>query len=229
MLAQLAGTGLAVRRVGVDGRGQAASELRRLVASVCPAIEFDLSRLSAAEVGCWLSHLTAWTDFLRNSRRCCCVVIEDDLVLADGFAEAVHTLARQERYDTLFLGTSSKNLSARRGQRIGGIAVREPVGSIYNTWGYVLHRRFIESLLARRPLGIDVPIDHVLGGRRPLIPAAIAVVVPGLVREADWLASKSQIDASALRVDRWALVQDLRRRLLRSRAGDLYSAMFRWR
>ncbi len=229
MLAQLARTGLAVHRVGVDGRGRSASELRRLAAAVCPHIEFDLGRLSGAEVGCWLSHLTAWMDFRRRTRRGCCVVIEDDLVLAEGFAEAVRSLARQDRYDTLFLGTSSKNLSARRAQRIGAIAVREPVGSIYNTWGYVLRRGYIESLLARRPLQIDVPVDHVLGGRRPLIPATIAVVAPELVREADWLASKSQIDASALRVDRWALVQGLRRRLLRSRAGDLYSAMFRWR
>ena len=67
------------------------------------------------------------------------------------------------------------------------------------------------------------------GARRPLIPPSLAVGARKLVREADWLASKSQIHASALRVDRWALVQGLRRRLLRSRAGDLYSAMFRWR
>lgn len=228
MSAQLAGSGLDVRRVGVDGRGKRPAELRARATRQCPELRFDFDRLSGAEIGCWLSHLAAWKAFLHSSQLPCCVVIEDDVVLGAGFADAVRTLACQSRYDIVFLGTSSKNLSATRAQRIGGLALREPVGSIYNTWGYALHRRHIEVLLAPRPAPVDVPIDHVLGGRRTPAPASIAVLSPPIVGEAEWLATQSQIEAPITRIDRWKVVQTLRRRLLRSRAGDLYGALFRW-
>ncbi len=228
MFAQLADSDLHVQRVGVDGRGKGTAGLRALAARECPVLQFDFDRLSGAEIGCWLSHLAAWKAFLRRSRLPCCVVIEDDVVLGTGFPGAVRTLARQTRYDIVFLGTSSKNLSATRAQRIGGLALREPVGSIYNTWAYALHRHYIESLLAGPPMRIDVPIDHVLGGRCAPAPGRIAVLSPPLVGEAEWLARRSQIEAPLTRIDRWKVVQSLRRRLLRSRAGDLYGVLFRW-
>jgi glycosyl transferase family 25 len=226
MMAQLAGTGLRVQRIGIDARGHTPGELERLAVRELPGIRFAFDKLSAAEVGCWLSHLVAWRTFLGCGRSPCGVVIEDDLQLATGFAHTVRAIAQQEHYDAVFFGTSSKNLSRKRVRDVAGLRVREPNGTIFNTWGYALHRRYIEAFFAHCPGRVAVPIDHVLGGSRRQGAPSIAVLQPAIVSEAAWLGARSQIDAGLRRVDRWTVVQRVRRRFLESRVSDLYYAMF---
>ena len=80
-------------------------------------LTFDFDVLSGAEVGCWLSHLTAW-DLLRGRpRETACTVLEDDVLVAPGFAAAIADLERTSTFDVVYLGTSSRNVSERRRTR----------------------------------------------------------------------------------------------------------------
>ena len=99
---------------------------------------------------------------------------------------------------------------------------------IFNTWGYVISRRWVEWFLALDGIEIDLPIDHVLGGRvRALRPRA-GVLQPPVVREDPALGADSQIEPYSFRLDRHRIVASARRRLLGSRLTDLYYQLYRW-
>jgi len=226
MTSQLVRLGLSFERIGVDLRASNASEVAAVVRATFPALDFDLGRLSGAEVGCWLSHLSCWKR-MRDRNAGACTVLEDDLILDDALAEAISTLATQDAFDMVYLGTSSRNLSTRRRTAIGALWAQEPVGAIYNTWGYSMSRGYIERFLAEKRIAIDVPIDHFLGGLAPPLSPRIAVVRPNLVYEHRVLGAASQIEPFTNRVDRWRIVDLVRRRLLSSRISYLYDVVYR--
>ncbi len=230
METQFAALGLAHRRVGFDGRTLAAAAIDRWSRERFGGIAFDFDVLSGAEVGCWLSHLCAW-DLLRASRTLSgCAVVEDDVVLGARFAPAVEALARESPFDLVYLGTSSRNISARRRVRVGEVWVHEPLGAVCNTWGYVVSRAYVERFFATPKPAIALPIDHFLGGHARRARPRIGVLRPAVVTEHPEFGARSQIDphTPVFRLDRWQVVQGLRRRLLGSRVGALYYALYRW-
>ena len=238
MARQLDKLGLAFERVGVDLRHADADGVRREIAACAPGFQFRAKALSNAEIGCWLSHLRAW-DRLRRSGHSVCAVIEDDLRLAPQFGHALHALSAQDRFDLIYLGTSSRNVSQRRFVHCNGLRVHEPVGVILNTWGYVVTRAYVERFFAagpdagrgssKSPRRIRLPIDHFLGGRGGLLRPRIGVLQPAVVEEDPVLGAISQIGPYTRRLDRLHLLQRVRRRVLTSTVGELYySTVYRY-
>jgi hypothetical protein len=54
------------------------------------------------------------------------------------------------------------------------------------------------------------------------------VLQPAVIEEDPWSGARSQIEPTTFRLDRVALVESARRRLLASRAGDLYYKLYRF-
>jgi glycosyl transferase, family 25 len=226
MMAQLEALGVAFERIGIDMRGRTSDEIAAWVEARFPHIRFDFDRLSGPEVGCWLSHLSAWRR-LAEGPHSACTVLEDDLVLGAEFAAAIDALGRQHAFDLVYLGTSSHNLSTRRRTRIGRFWAHAPVGVIYNTWGYTMTRKYAQRLFGNASLRIAMPIDHFLGGNAHPLKPRIAVLRPALVDEDPELGVDSQIEPHTFRIDRWRLVERARRRLLSSRVTQLYYSLYR--
>lgn len=227
MASQLAGFGIEFQRVGVDLRRCSAQAVQDRVAELFPGLQIRSGALSPAEVGCWLSHLSAWR-LLCESGAPSCTVIEDDLQLAPQFAEALAALEGQARYDLIFLGTSSRNISQRRFECIHGLQVHRPVGMICNTWGYVITRDYAERFFGVRQRALKWPIDHFLGGRGASGSPRIAVLQPAVVTEDPVLGLHSQIGPYTRRLDRSPFIEQLRRRLLSSAVSDLYYTLYRY-
>ena len=228
MAAQLGEAAVPFERVGFDGRTRPEHEIDAWCRERFGNLTFDFDVLSGAEVGCWLSHLTAW-DLLRGRpRETACTILEDDVLVAPGFAAAIRDLERVSAFDVVYLGTSSRNVSERRRTRTGSLSLHAPVGTIYNTWGYVVTRAYVERFFATPQPRIALPIDHFLGGRARRARPRIAVLRPALVTEDAGLALRSQIEPHTHRLDRWKMIERTRRRLLSGRLGDLYSALYRW-
>jgi glycosyl transferase family 25 len=221
MTRQLRALGIEAERIGVDLRAATRPQIEARAEALFPQLRFDLERLSGAEVGCWLSHLSAWRSALERGHRAC-PVVEDDLALAPHFGAAIDALRGPHQFDLVYLGTSSRNLSTRRASMIGPVCVHCPVGVIFNTWGYVVSTEYIERFFGAGSRSIKLPIDHFLGGRAPWARPRIAVLRPAAVTEDVSLGHRSQIGPFTRRLDRSRLLQDLRRRLLLSPLGNLY-------
>jgi glycosyl transferase, family 25 len=228
MKSQLAAHSLQYTRVGIDMRKRSAAFITDWAASHFPQFRFDLDRLSGAEVGCWLSHLSAWKSMLARPDTSCCVVIEDDVNLGPDFGDALAALAASTAHDVIYLGTSSHNLSTRRRTRIGRFWAHGPVGAVYNTWAYSISRDYARRAFEGGTMRIDVPIDHFLGGRSSPISARIAVLHPAIVRENVHHGRTSQIGPYTRRLDRWRPVEAVRRWLLSSRISRAYYRLYRF-
>ena len=230
MLRQLATIGVEPLRVGIDLRDATHAGVRRWFDTRFQHLGFDHGVLSNAEIGCWASHLTAWWTLLHTDGARACTVLEDDLLLKPGFGAAIAGLEMQDAFDVVYLGTSSKNISERRRTSIGRLHVHQPVGVIFNTWGYVITRRYAERFFASDGMRIDMPIDHFLGGRARWLKPSIAVLRPAVVTEHPTLGAHSQISpytAAIDRIDRWPAYQKARRALLSSKVSDLYYSLYR--
>ena len=228
MRAQLEALGLAYRRVGVDLRTLARPAVDAWVCEHLPELAFSRG-VSSAEIGCWASHVTAWRALVATPAAAACTVLEDDVVLRPGFAAAIRELSAHPRFDLVFLGTSCRNISARRFVTQGRHALHRPIGTIYNTWGYVVSRAWAERFLAAAPWRIDRPIDHYTGGSRAGAPKpATAVLRPAVVDEHPTLGPASQIGPYTSRIDRSRFVEKARRHLLASRASALYYRLYRF-
>lgn len=229
MARQLEALGLSFDRVGVDMRFVRTGDVDAEVERRFPGLRFDRKALSNAEIGCWLSHLTAWQRLLEQRACTTCTVIEDDLTLGADFADAIAALSRRSAFDLVYLGTSSRNVSQRRRTAIEGFQVHQPVGLILNTWGYSITRSYVERFFAhcgRRR--IRLPIDHVLGGRGERLRPHVGVLQPTVVREDPVLGTASQIGPYTRRIDRSRLVEKLRRRVLASPVSELYYSLYRY-
>lgn len=227
MARQLQGLGLPYERVGVDLRLVRKEHVDAEIAARGVGLRFDRKALSNPEIGCWLSHLTAWQRLL-HSNEATAVVIEDDLILLPDFAQAIKALAQRPAFDVVYLGTSSRNVSQRRYTAIEGVRVHAPVGLILNTWGYSISRGYVERFLAGGRRSIDMPIDHFLGGRARRIKPQIGVLQPTVLREDPVLGRASQIGPYTRRIDRSRIVEKLRRRVLASPVSELYYSLYRY-
>jgi glycosyl transferase family 25 len=227
MLAQCAALGLHFERLGFDGRGADAAALKAALRERFPQLGFDHAALSGAEVGCWASHLMAWQRLLARPGVPAATVIEDDLLLHPAFDRVCRLLEGGSGYDVVYLGTSSRNLSTRRSGPLGTLRLHEPVGAIYNTWGYVIARRYAAWFFAQ-PRRLRWPIDHVLGGRIRALAPRLAVVRPAVVEEDVDSGRDSQIEPTTYRLDRARWIEGARRRLLASRVSELYYRLYRY-
>jgi len=228
MLQQLDGMGLSCERIGFDGRHLDPAAIARWAGERFPNLSFARHALSGAEVGCWLSHLGAWQRLLARPDQPACAVIEDDLVLRPSFDAAIAILTARSPYDVVYLGTSSRNLSTRRRSLIDGLCLHEPIGPVFNTWGYVIRRDWVERFFGQRDIRIRAPIDHLLGGKVRGPKPRIAVLQPPVVEEDPILGTASQIEPYTWRIDRARIVATTRRRLLASKVGDFYYALYRF-
>jgi len=229
MTERLDGCGLAFERIGIDFRRRPDQEIAEWTAARFPGFAFDFDTLSGAEIGCWASHLCAWRRLADAPGVAAATVLEDDIVLHAGFADAIDALSGgTEPFDVIMLGTSSRSLSYRRRRAIGSLSIHAPVGVIYNTWGYVVARRWVERFFAAGPRTLAMPIDHFLGGRAGRHRPRLGVIVPHLVAEDPDLALASQIEPHTFRLDRARFVESTRRRLLAGPVGELVSAVSRW-
>lgn len=230
MARQLAESGLPAARVGIDMRGVRAADIDAEVRSRFSGLSFDRRALSTPEIGCWLSHLTAWR-LLLASNCPCGTIIEDDLVLMPGFADAVRRLSAERpagQFELIYFGTSSRNVSQRRRTQIGGLAVHRPVGIIFNTWGYNISRSYAERFFAHPHHRIRLPIDHFLGGRGGRARPHIGVLQPAVLREDPVLGAASQIGPHTRRIDRSRLFETVRRRVLASAVSEFYYSLYRY-
>ena len=227
MCRQLDAAHLCVERIGIDLRESTDDAIHQWAAIHFPQISFDLDRLSTAEAGCWASHLTAWRGLLYAGSAPSCAVIEDDLILQAGFENALSVVERQNAFDVVYLGTSSKNISTRRRTPIGELWMHEPIGVIFNTWGYVMTRRYAERFFSLDRIVLDMPIDHFVGGRAKSGKPRIAVLRPAMVSEDPDVGLNSQIQPYNSRVDRHPLWEGTRRALLSSRVSDVYYSLYR--
>lgn len=226
--AQLDALGLAWQRIGVDFRGSSDRAIDAWVDTQFPGLRFDHDHVSSAEIGCWVSHLCAWQALADASGEAACTVLEDDLTLDPALPEAIEALSSAPSFDLVFLGTSSRNVSTRSRTAIGAFAVHRPIGTIYNTWGYVVARAWVERFLAVRPRIIDRPIDHYTGGGRARAEKPRAGVLrPAVVAEDPELGARSQIEPYTFRIDRARLVESARRRIIASRVSALYYKLYR--
>ena len=232
MARQLDAFGLTFERVGVDLRCVRPSEVEAQIQARFPGLRFDRKALSNAEIGCWLSHLTAWQRLLLRPGHAACTVLEDDLILLPDFADATAGMsgwaAFDLRFDLIYLGTSSRNVSQRRRTEIKGFVVHEPVGLILNTWGYIVTRAYVERFFATTRRCIRLPIDHFLGGRGGRARPRIGVLQPTLVTEDPVLGAASQIGPYTRRLDRSQLFDKVRRRLLASPVCEFYYSLYRY-
>ena len=97
-------------------------------------------------------------------------------------------LERESPFDVVYLGTSSRNISERRRTRVGSLWAHEPVGTVFNTWGYVVTRAYVERFFATPEPAHRPPIDHFLGGSARRARPRIAVLQPAVVTEDEVLA-----------------------------------------
>jgi GR25 family glycosyltransferase involved in LPS biosynthesis len=228
MTAQLSGMGLPFRRIGVDFRRTPAASIDAWIAERFPGIAFDHGDVSTAEIGCWASHLCAWHALARQRQHAACAVLEDDLLLEPGLRDAIETLTPSPLADIVFLGTSSRNISSRHRIEAGRFHLHRPLGTIYNTWGYVISRAWAQRFFAAGPWRIDRPIDHYTGGARAkAVRPRIAVLRPAVLREDPALGVASQIEPYTYRIDRARVVEAARRRIIASRVSDLYYRLYR--
>ena len=225
MSAQLQAHGLAYQRIGVDFRRSSIAQIDAWIAARFPGLSFDHGDVSTAEIGCWASHLCAW-QALAASDEPVATVLEDDVTLDDAFNEAVETLTRDPQFDLVFLGTSSRNVSAKKSAPAGRFRLHSALGTIYNTWGYVVTRDWARRFFARGR-HIDRPIDHYTGGRRAgAVKPRVAVLRPAAVREHETLGPVSQIEPYTYRIDRARIVESARRRIIASRVSALYYKLY---
>ena len=212
-------------RIGIDFRRSTPREIDAWTSARFPSIRFDHRSVSTAEIGCWASHLCAW-QALAASDTPACTVLEDDLTLDPAFNDAVDTLTREPVLDLVFLGTSSRNVSARSSAPAGRFRLHRPLGTIYNTWCYVVSREWTRAFLAQR-WDIDRPIDHYTGGRRAgANRPRIAVLRPAVVREDAALGPASQIQPYTYRIDRARIVEFARRKIIASRVSAFYYKLY---
>jgi GR25 family glycosyltransferase involved in LPS biosynthesis len=228
MREQLADVGLSYERIGIDFRHAPPADIDGWVRQHFSGIEFDHGSVSGAEIGCWASHLSAW-QALAASEVAACTVLEDDLTLDCALPEAIDVLTRAPAFDLVFLGTSCRNVSARRRVPAGTFRLHRALGTIYNTWGYVVSRAWVRRFFAAAPWRLDRPIDHYTGGSRAgRSKPRIAVLRPAVVGEDPALGVDSQIQPYTYRIDRAWIVEAARRRIIASRVSALYYKLYEY-
>jgi len=229
MGAQLVDLGLIYERIGIDFRRAPRASIDAWFERRMPGIAFDHGSVSNAEIGCWASHLTAWHRLACSDDVSACTVLEDDLSLDAALPDAINALTCAPAFDLAFLGTSSRNVSSRRRTPAGSFHLHRPLGTIYNTWGYVVSRAWVQRFFAAAPWRIDRPIDHYTGGSRAAgVRPRVGVLRPAVVSEDPALGVDSQIEPYTYRIDRSRIVEVARRRIIASRVSAIYYKLYEY-
>ncbi len=120
-------------------------------------------KLRKGEIGCSLSHLTIWQNFLKNSQKPYLLIFEDDAVLSKNFkAELNQILAdlKDTKWDALYL---NENCYRHFGRRCLGTFINnqviQPQNVGYGCYGYLITRSFIEKCLPSA-YPIIMPVDN---------------------------------------------------------------------
>ena len=180
MMRQLAAADLEAHRVEVDLREHGREELRDELAMRFPRLQFDLRRLGATEVGCWASHLTAWLKLLESPEPAA-TVIEDDVLLSQAFRGAVRALHASSAFDVVYLGPTGGGIAGQRRQAPGELTVHATKGRLLDHRAYTIRRDFAERLFAQRRAVVDIPLEHLLGGRSEWARPSIGVLRPTVI------------------------------------------------
>ncbi len=163
--------------------------------------------LSDGEIGCFLSHIKAWKEFLKTGNEYC-LVLEDDVVVSPSLRHFLDHFARSSiEADTVRVETylSPVRLERRVARRIGSVSLHRLQSAHYGSAAYILSRPFALKLLNGTALPL-LPPDHLLFD--PISPffdkARIFQTMPGLCIQADRMPAEyvASIHESDLKDDR---------------------------
>lgn len=157
MAPRLEGLGLQVMRfAAIDGR---ADPERIRDALDAAAFRANMGRDALpAEVGCYLSHLAVWKQFLETGKPVA-LVLEDDVVFHDDFLPALDAaLGAVAQWDMLKLNRIRAKLPLRQG-RAGAWVLNAYLGPATGFGGYLITRDLAERLLPRM-LPMCLPVDY---------------------------------------------------------------------
>ena len=154
----LSARGIAYRRLrGVDG-----NTLTLRAPAVLPSAyrRYHGRTLRAAEVGCYLSHLSAMETFLASAHDYC-VVLEDDVEVVPDFAEAVADLVANDLYDydLVRLQGRRRGLGVRTHWAANDRSVEAMITRVTGSTAYILNRGAARKCLAQL-IPMVVPFDH---------------------------------------------------------------------
>lgn len=112
------------------------------------------------EIGCYLSHIGVWQDFL-DSGRDVALVLEDDILLHHDFRVAMqHGLASIDKWDMLKLSRIRAKFPVKQ-DVIGDYQLSAFVGTFTGMGAYLITRSCAKRLLPDM-FPISQPIDHAL-------------------------------------------------------------------
>lgn len=178
-LAQKGIQGLSIKRwQGVDGALIDIKNDRRISMRVKRNIEKKLRRswediYTPGAIGCYLSHIEIWK-WLSTSDYTCCIVLEDDCIVPDDFAEKMGKLWEENeaiqngRYDCCILHRRCGEVDRDAGGAEAGAGAGasdekiEEMKWFFNTTGYIITRSCAKKLL-EQALPIQVHIDKYIG------------------------------------------------------------------
>ncbi len=144
--------------------------------------------LSDGEIGCFLSHIKAWKEFLKTGNEYC-LVLEDDVVVSPSLRHFLDHFARSSiEADTVRVETylSPVRLERRVARRIGSVSLHRLQSNHGGAAAYILSRPFALKLLNSTALPL-LQVDHLLFD--PISPffdkARIFQTMPGLCIQGD--------------------------------------------
>lgn len=168
------------------------------------------------EIACFLSHRRAWKTFLEESDAPFCLVLEDDVELADGFRDAIEAIAKLPVGDWDIIKIYSRN--RRFGRTVRTLTPQhrlvrfmvQPLGTVGALISRDGARRLLDGTLPiTRP--IDVQLQHwwELG-------ASVLTVDPPLVREISDRLDGSELGVARTRAREGRLHREVQRALYRA-------------
>src|SRR5262249_1839 len=119
--------------------------------------------LTDGELGCFLSHFKAWSDFIKTGKKYC-LVLEDDVLLSRSLRYFLNRLRSVDieaniiRLETYFMRV---RLTRQSSNCLGNIALHKLYSSHWGAAAYILHRDFTAKLLGCGEFPA-LPVDHLL-------------------------------------------------------------------
>jgi len=150
-------------------------DIARMTADGHPDVSGDFGTMGPERIGCALSHLACWRALLASDAPWA-VVLEDDVVLADGFADFLNKAQWPADADLIRIEVATQFATLDRiepfmpGQRKIGRLLSPQNGS----GGYVLTRKAAENLVADMN-GFQIPVDLYLFTPQSFVPRGLTV------------------------------------------------------
>lgn len=128
------------------------------------SIAYIKRKLRRGEIGCYLSHISVWSQFL-NSGKQYAVIFEDDVILCNDFKDRLYNIIKEAdeiNWDILYL---NENCYRHFGKNCNGEHVTaniiKPKNIGYGNYGYVIKRDTIIKYM-NGVIPIILPIDDYL-------------------------------------------------------------------